>query len=263
MLRLDGVLLDKQRWEWRAVIHAQVEHEILKRRLHQYSCPGKLREWTMMVRICTAFETNIYSRIMVKFTFVFLVGDFLKSTRHRYMPPSESRIGFSVNTAGFFPEPRLKSARPPTVALSNQCLPCLSLRLSKLNKHRNKSSFVSNDTHITLRLRLGEKCRRILSHLWMGELSPCLYQITSVAVSPATGGVILHESLATSPATAVMFATLPEIGRMKRKWKHYSYTYVYTNNPPSVRRMTHELLFPSGRLMFGSTFNNQLILYTH
>lgn len=86
----------------------------------------------------------------VRLTLVFLVGDFLKSTRHRYIPPSVSRTLSTVNLAGS--SVYRKNALPPRTCSSAQCFAWSKdfPRESKLQHDIRFSGYISRVSMWTL-----------------------------------------------------------------------------------------------------------------
>jgi hypothetical protein len=86
----------------------------------------------------------------VRLTLVFLVGDFLKSTRHLYIPPSFSRTLSTVSFAGS--SVYRKNARPPRTCSSAQCFAWSKdfPRESKLQHDIRFSGYISRVSMWTL-----------------------------------------------------------------------------------------------------------------
>jgi hypothetical protein len=98
----------------------------------------------------------------VRLTLVFLVGDFLKSTRHRYIPPSVSRTLSTVNLAGS--SVYRKNALPPRTCSSAQCFAWSKdfPRESKLQQDMRFSGYISCASMWTLGVPFQLYCWNLL-----------------------------------------------------------------------------------------------------
>jgi hypothetical protein len=92
-------------------------------------------------------QSILYLLSTVRFTLVFLVGDFLKSTRHRYIPPSDSRTLSIVNLAGS--SVYRKNALPPRTCSSDQCF-AWSKDFPRESKLQHDTSFSGSTVRVSM-----------------------------------------------------------------------------------------------------------------